>query len=455
MNKIVKNSWALFLGMSMIMLSYGYQSSLLGVRAVVENFSLASTGFMMSGYFVGYFIGARTATPVISSVGHIRVFAAFASIASLSILLHSIFVNPLSWFLLRVVTGYSMVLIYTIAESWLNDRASNKNRGKVLSIYMIILYGSMGLGMFLLNFSKPENFEPFILISAIMSLALIPILLTKRKAPTFKKISTMSIKDLYNSSPLGTVGALLLGTVHSAVFLFFAVYAAEMNFSILEISIVTFLLTISGAIAQYPIGYISDKFDRRKVIIFTTFGAAFFALLLIFSSGTMYLPQGLGSSKIWFYFFVVLFSFCSLPLFSLILAHTNDYITKDKFVAAGASLQFAFGFGAMSGPFLCSIFMNLIGNNGFFIFIIIFHSMIGFFGIHRMKVRPSLDNPDSQFVPMPQTITPVGMELNPSTEHIDEPYPEKIEKMLKRKGVVIKKRAEENKKDEELNLTKN
>jgi len=277
-------------------------------------------------------------------------------------------------------------------------------------------------------------------------------ILTKRKAPTFKKISTMSIKDLYNSSPLGTVGALLLGTVHSAVFLFFAVYAAEMNFSILEISIVTFLLTISGAIAQYPIGYISDKFDRRKVIVFTTFGAAFFALLLIFSSGTMYLPQGLGSSKIWFYFFVVLFSFCSLPLFSLILAHTNDYITKDKFVAAGASLQFAFGFGAMSGPFLCSIFMNLIGNNGFFIFIIIFHSMIGFFGIHRMKVRPSLDNPDSQFVPMPQTITPVGMELNPSTEHIDEPYSEKVEKMLKRKGVIIKKKVEENTKEDELNL---
>ena len=134
-----------------------------------------------------------------------------------------------------------------------------------------------------------------------------------------------------------------------------------------------------------------------------------------------------------------MFSFCSLPLFSLILAHTNDYITKDKFVAAGASLQFAFGFGAMSGPFLCSIFMNLIGNNGFFIFIIIFHSMIGFFCIHRMKVRPSLDNPDSQFVPMPQTITPVGMELNPQTEPIANPtrsydefkssLEEKLEKM--------------------------
>ena len=421
MNKIVKNSWALFLGMSMIMLSYGYQSSLLGVRAVVENFSLASTGFMMSGYFVGYFIGARTATPVISSVGHIRVFAAFASIASLSILLHSIFVNPLSWFLLRVVTGYSMVLIYTIAESWLNDRASNKNRGKVLSIYMIILYGSMGLGMFLLNFSKPENFEPFILISAIMSLALIPILLTKRKAPTFKKISTMSIKDLYNSSPLGTVGALLLGTVLSAVFLFFAVYAAEMNFSILEISIVTFLLTISGAIAQYPIGYISDKFDRRKVIIYSTFGAALFAFFAIFSVGTMYLPEGLGSSKLWFYIFLIAFSVCSLPMFSLILAHTNDFITRDKFVAAGAGLQFAFGLGAISGPFLCSLLMDLVGNNGFFVFLIIFHSLIGVFAVYRMKIRPSEENPDSQFVAVPTTITPVGMELNPTTEPIEEP----------------------------------
>ena len=447
MNKVLKNSWALFLGMGAIMLAYGFQGSLLGVRAVKEEFSLTATGFMMSGYFIGYFIGAITIPKLISRVGHIRIFAAFASIASLVILVHAVFVSPLVWFLLRVLTGISMVSIYTVAESWLNDRASNKNRGKVLSIYMIILYGSMGLGMFLLNFSEPENFEPFILISAIMSLALIPILLTKRKAPTFKRISTMSIKDLYNSSPLGTVGALLLGTVHSAVFLFFAVYAAEMNFSILEISIVTFLLTISGAIAQYPIGYVSDKFDRRKVIVFTSFGAAFFALLLIFSSGTMYLPQGLGSSKIWFYFFVILFSFCSLPLFSLILAHTNDYITKDKFVAAGASLQFAFGFGAMSGPFLCSIFMNVVGNNGFFIFIIIFHSIIGIFGIHRMKVRPTLENPDSQFVPMPQTITPVGMELNPSTEHIDEPYTENVEKMLKRKGVILKKKAKEIRKE--------
>ena len=421
MNKILKNSWALFLGMSLIMLAHGYQGSLLGVRAVQENFSLTATGFMLSGYYIGYFIGAKTIPSFIIRVGHIRVFAAFASAASIVILMHSIIVNPFTWFVLRIITGISMVSIYTIAESWLNDRSSNKNRGSVLSIYMIVLYGSMALGMFFLNFSKPENFQPFILVSLFMSLSLIPILLTKRKAPTFKKITGMSLKELYKTSPLGMVGSLFYGTAQSALFSLLAVYAASMNFTILEISVVTFLLAISGAVAQWPIGKLSDKFDRRLVIVYTTFGAAFFALCAIFASRQMYLPGDLGTSKLWFYIFLILFSFCSLPMFAIIFAHTNDFIPKEKFVAAGAGLQFAFGLGAISGPFLCSVFMNLIGSNGYFIFLIIFHSLIGIFAIHRMRIRNTEDNPDSQFTAMPQTITPVGMELNPTTEPIEEP----------------------------------
>jgi len=424
MNKVLKNSWALFLGMGFIMMAYGFQGSLLGVRAVQEEFSLTATGFMMSGYFIGYFIGAATIPNIISRVGHIRVFAAFASLASLIILVHSILIHPFIWFLLRVLTGISMVCIYTVAESWLNDRSNNKNRGSVLSIYMVILYGSMGIGMFLLNFSAPKNFEPFILISVITSVALIPILLTKKKPPTFKKINVMSFSELYKSSPFGMVSSFFYGTIQSALFTLLAVYATSMNFTILEVSIVTFLLAVSGAVAQFPVGKISDVYDRRKVIIASTFGAAIFALITIFVSGQMYLPDGLATSKTWFYIFFILFSFCSLPMFSLILAHTNDYITKDKFVAAGAGLQFTFGLGAMSGPFLCSIFMDLVGSNGFFVFLFFFHSLIGAFGIYRMRVRETVENPDSQFVAMPQTITPAGIELNPTTEPIDEPIKE-------------------------------
>ena len=439
MNKILKNSWALFLGMGFIMMAYGFQGSLLGVRAVQEEFSLTSTGFMMSGYFVGYFIGAATIPNIISRVGHIRVFAAFASLASLVILIHSIIINPFVWFLLRVMTGISMVCIYTVAESWLNDRSSNKNRGSILSIYMVVLYGTMGIGMFLLNFSSPKNFQPFILVSVITSAALIPILLTKKKPPNFKKITGLSLKDLYDASPLGAVSSFFYGTIQSALFTLIAVYATSMNFTILEISIVTFLLAVSGSIAQFPIGKLSDIYDRRKVLVISSFGAALFAVISIIVSRQMYLPDGLATSKTLFYFFFILFSFCSLPMFSLILAHTNDNIAKEKFVAAGAGLQFIFGLGAMSGPFLCSLFMDFVGPNGFFVFLFFFHSVIGFFGIYRMSVRKTIENPDSQFVAMPQTITPAGIELNPSTEHIEEPYSDKVKEILERKGVKYKK----------------
>jgi MFS family permease len=424
MDKILKNSWPLFLGVSMIVLAYGFQGSLLGVRAVQEKFSLTSIGFMMSGYFVGYFLGAKYITTIISRVGHIRAFAAFASIASAAILAHSIFVNPLTWFFLRLFTGVSMVSIYTITESWLNDRSSNKNRGSVLSLYMLIIYASMGIGMFLLNFSSPQNFEPFILISLLMSMALIPILMSKRKAPTFKKIQGMSLKELYETSPLGVFGAFNYGLVQAALFTMLAVYAASMNFSIFEISIVTFLLSMSGAISQWPIGKLSDMFDRRLVLIYSTFAAAFFGLCAIFSAGQMYLPDGLASSKFWFYIFVILFAVVSLPMFAIILAYTNDYIPKEKFVVAGAGLQTAFGLGAMSGPFLCSMLMSFVGPNGFWMFLIFFHTVIGLFGVYRMRVRKRVEeNPDSSFTPMPESITPVGMELNPQTEPIEEPAP--------------------------------
>ena len=212
-----------------------------------------------------------------------------------------------------------------------------------------------------------------------------------------------------------------------------------MNFTILEISIVTFLLAVSGSIAQFPIGKLSDIYDRRKVLVISSFGAALFAVISIIVSRQMYLPDGLATSKTLFYFFFILFSFCSLPMFSLILAHTNDNIAKEKFVAAGAGLQFIFGLGAMSGPFLCSLFMDFVGPNGFFVFLFFFHSVIGFFGIYRMSVRKTIENPDSQFVAMPQTITPAGIELNPSTEHIEEPYSDKVKEILERKGVKYKK----------------
>jgi MFS family permease len=281
MFKIFKNSWALFTGFAVLITAHGFQGNLLQVRSVIEGFGFITTGIIMSGYFVGYFVGASITPNLVSKVGHIRVFAAFSSMASLSILIHVVFVDPIVWTLARFLTGFSLIGVYIVVESWLNDRATNRNRGGVLSIYMFITFTGMAIGTLLLNFSKPQEFEPFILTSLLFSIALVPILLTKRAAPKFKKISFIKVKQLYKISPLGTFSMLCTGLIHSAIFGYGAVYATSLNFTIFEISLFLFLITIAGAVFQFPIGYFSDMKDRRLIIIGCTFLSALFCYLLL------------------------------------------------------------------------------------------------------------------------------------------------------------------------------
>ena len=419
MFKIFKNSWALFTGFAILITAHGFQGNLLQVRSVIEDFSIITTGIIMSGYFIGYFVGANMIPNLVSKVGHIRVFAAFASMASLAILLHAVFVNPIVWTLGRFLTGFSLIGVYIVVESWLNDRATNRNRGGVLSIYMFITFFGLALGTLLLNFNKPEQFEPFILISLLFSIALVPILLVKRSAPKFKKISFMKIKQLYKISPLGTFSMFCTGLIHSAIFGVGAVYATSLNFTIFEISLFLFLITISGAFFQFPIGYFSDKQDRRIILITCTFVSVVFCILSVLTSGTslekMYLASSLGVNKILFLIFITLYAGFALPMFTLNLAYVNDFIEKERFVAAGAGLQIIFGIGAMGGPFICSVFMNTFGPNGFFVFLGIFHLLIGLFGLYRITKRDYEDNPDSTFTPLPRNITPLGIELDPTT----------------------------------------
>ena len=426
MFKIIKNSWALFAGFSILITAHGFQGNLLGVRAVLEDFNYIATGSLMSGYFIGYFFGAHYAPKIISRVGHIRVFAAFASIASLSSLLHVVFVDPFVWALIRFLHGFSVITILIIVESWLNDRANNRNRGKVLSLYMFITFFGFALGNMLLNFSSPINYEPFILISLLFSLALIPILLTKRKPPKFKKIGSMSIKELYKTSPFGSVAMFCTGFTMSAIFTMAAVYATVMNLSILDTSILLVLITLAGAFFQWPVGSISDIFDRRKIIILCAIFAIIFSIFAIFSSGlrlnNLFLESAVrfnyfttSFDKLKLFIFITLLAGMILPLFSLNLALVNDRITKEKFVSAGAGLNIIFGLGAMTGPLVCSFLMQNFGPNGFFIYLILFLIPIVLYGSYRLSQRKLEDNPDSIFTPLPREITPLGIELDPTT----------------------------------------
>tara|TARA_Y100000817_G_scaffold116870_1_gene91605 strand:- start:546 stop:1826 length:1281 start_codon:yes stop_codon:yes gene_type:complete len=420
MFKILKSSWALFTGYFILMVAHGFQGNLLGVRSVIEEFNFLATGSIMSGYFVGYFIGANSIPNLVSRVGHIRVFAALASMASLSILIHAVFVNPIIWTMARFITGFALVGIFIVMESWLNDRANNRTRGQLLSVYMFITLIGISLGSLLLNFSSPDKYEPFILISLLLSFALIPILLTKRKAPKFKKQGFINIKGLFKTSPLATVSMFCTGLIHSALFSLGAVYAAKMNFTILEISLLLFIITVCGGLFQWPIGYFSDKSDRRLIIIICTFVAAVFAFLAIYVSGAslenMYLAISADRNKILFFIFFGIYAGMAIPLFTLNLAYINDYMEKAKFVSAGAGMQIIFGLGAMMGPFLCSTVMSAFGTNGFFIYLLIFHLIIGLFGLYRITRREAVENPDNTFTPLPRNITPAGLELDPDAD---------------------------------------
>ncbi len=428
MFKIIKNSWALFTGFGMIIISHGFQGNLLGIRAVLEDFNYIATGTMMSGYFIGYFIGANMVPNLVSKVGHIRVFAAFASIASLSALVHTVFVDPIVWTLSRFLTGFSMIGIFIIVESWLNDRATNKTRGKVLSLYMLVTYLGMSVGNLLLNVSSPKNYEPFIMISLLFSIALVPILLTKRKPPTFKKTSSIKIKELFKISPFGSFSTFCSGFIFSAMLTMLSVYAVTMNLSVFEISVLLVGVTLAGALFQWPIGSLSDNYDRRLIIIGCCIFASIFTVFSIIYSGLSfnnllseemlrfsYFEVGSGMDKTKLFIFIILLAGMILPLFSLNLALVNDYIPKEKFVAAGGGLNIIFGLGAIGGPIICSVLMSLFGPNGFFLHLLFFLLVISLFGIFRMTKRKYEDNPESTFTPLPKDITPLGIELDPDT----------------------------------------
>ena len=426
MYKTLKNNWALFIGFAILATAHGFQGNLLGVRAVIEEFNYLAVGALFSGYFLGYFIGAFYCPKLINSVGHIRTFSAFASLASLSALIHVTFVNPYVWIFGRFLTGFSMIAIFIVTESWLNDRATNRNRGQILSLYMIITYVAFATGNLLLNVSSPTKYEPFILISVLFSIALVPILLAKKKPPKFKKTASMNIKELYRISPFGSFAMLCTGFIYSAVLTLASVYAANMNLTIYEISILLTLIVAAGAIFQWPIGYISDRMDRRKVIIASGILAIIFCMLAILFSGTSfsnaftqnltkfnYFSTTLEKTKL--FLSITLMAGMTLTFFPIILAYVNDNITKEKFVAAGSGLNIVFGVGAIFGPILCSITMQLLGANGFFVYIILFLTLMVIFGLYRITRSEYEENPDSSFTPLPKDITPLGIELDPDT----------------------------------------
>ena len=397
--------WAILLGIGFMMLANGLQGTLLGVRAGIEGFSTFTTGIMMSGYFVGMFIGSLLAPVLVNRVGHIRVFSALASLASISILFHGIYIEAWLWWVMRVVTGICFAGFYVVTESWLNDRASNETRGKLLSIYMVIVTGSMGAGQFLLNLAAPDTISLFILISIIISFGLIPILLTVRPAPNFDTASKMSLIELYRASPLAVIGAGLTGTAQGTIVGLGAIYAAQQLVDIKAISWFMACIMIGSLALQWPVGYISDLIGRRGVM----------AALSVIAMVTCLLATATAKSSLTFYLIVVGLGGAAMPMYSVCIAYANDRLEPHQIVAASGSLVMVGGIGAMIGPIVIAFFMDVLGPEAYFGGIAFVFFMILVFTLIRIGARPGVALEDQSDLVAGPLGTPIAEYLSPDS----------------------------------------
>ena len=374
----ISSAWALLLGIALIMLGNGLQSTLLGVRATLEGFGTATTGLVMTAYFVGFVAGSVIVPRLLANVGHVRVFAALASLASGAALVHTVFVTPLSWGLIRVATGFCFAGLYVVAESWINEAATNRTRGQLLSVYMIMVLGGTGSGQLLMNLSDPRSFELFVLVSVLISFALIPITLSVGRAPPFEAPESIGIRALFRASPLGVTGAFLIGIAHSALYAMGPVFATEIGLDVERIALFIAVALFGGLVLQWPIGWLSDRFDRRRVIVAVAWIAA--------TASTVAGVGGIDSYTV-LVAATALLGGMSMPLYSLCGAHTNDHLTPRQIVAASATLVLVGGIGLTMGPLLAAALMQFAGPQGIFWLLTLVHACIGAYGLFRMMRR--------------------------------------------------------------------
>ena len=402
MTLVLKNSWALLLGIFLLLLGNGVQGTLLGIRGAMEGFSTGSLSLIMSGYFVGFLGGSRLAPLLIRRVGHVRVFAALASFISASLLLYAAIPDQIAWFLLRVAIGFCYSGVYVVAESWLNDSSTNETRGQALSAYLIVQMMGIVTAQWLLSVVDPGGFLLFALVSVAVSISFAPILLSVSPAPVFQTTKPMSLKELFVASPLGMVGIFLLGGVFGAQFGMAAVYGTTIGLTITEIAIFSSAIYIGGMLLQYPIGWVSDRMDRRFLILVVSLTGAAAAFIVV--------PFGGSFTALLVAGFVI--GGTSNPLYSLYLAYTNDFLEPEDMAAASGGLIFVNGIGAITGPIIVGWLMTNVAPSGFFLYIGAMMAMMGLYALYRMSQRaaPSIED-TTAYTPVGPSVSPVAVEV--------------------------------------------
>jgi MFS family permease len=405
MLQVLKSAWPLLFGILLLMIGNGLQGSLIGIRGSIEEFSTTELSVITSGYFAGFLFGSKMAPRMIQRVGHVRVFAALGSFISAVLILYPTITEPWAWILLRVIFGFSFSGVYVTAESWLNNAATNETRGKSLSLYLMAQMVGIIISQGLLNVADPAGFVLFVIPSVLVSLSFAPILLSAEKSPAFETTKPMSLAQLYKVSPLGFVGTAVTGAIFSAQFGMASVYGTAAGMTVAEISGFVSAIFFGGMVFQYPIGWLSDRMDRRMLILGASAVGGIAGLIGWIGGGTFEVALVAA----------FLMGGMSNPLYALLIAYTNDYLQVEDMAAASGGLIFANGLGAIMGPVVTGWVMGAIGPGGFWVYLGFFMFALMAYAAWRMTQRLSAyqeegDYDAVKYAPVSPTSTPVALE---------------------------------------------
>ena len=410
----LRNIAPIILGMGVVQLGTGLLTTLTGLRMVSEGFSTEVAGVVMSCYFAGQFLGARFGPRTIERVGHIRVFAAGASVLAATALGQVLLVLAPVWAILRGLTGAPMAGLIMVSESWLNDKADRASRGRLLAIYMISIYFSLSLAQFLLNLGDPAGFELFALAALLICLGVLPVTLTSAAAPPVDEPSRFGFRQIWNVSPLGVMGVLCTGLVNSSFYGMGPIFAHQIGLDTAGVSLFMGIPILAGLLMQWPMGWLSDRFDRRTVLTGVVFTVALVSAAVVPLVGVSF-PAVLALATVYGGF--------SLTVYSLAIGHANDFISPKDLVRASSAFVMIYGIGASFGPFVASTLMSAIGPSGLFVYSAGINLGIGLFALYRMRMRKARPKDEqAPYVAVPST-TQAVKSLHPHAEWDEEAAP--------------------------------
>lgn len=407
----------LLLAAAVLFLGNGLLLTLIALRSDAEGFSATMIGAIGTTYFAGFLIGSRFTPWLIDLVGHVRVFAALAAIGCAAVLLHILLIDPVAWMAIRAVSGLCIAGLFTTIESWLNGTVENRDRGRILSIYSLVDLGAATGSQLLLPLIGIKGFEIFCVTAMLFSLSLVPIAISPTATPQPQEPVRFSLIDAWRISPLAFMTCLTIGLTNSSYRAIGPLYGRDIGLDLSGVALFLAAGIVGGAVLQLPLGWLSDRIDRRKVLILASLGATAASLYVTSLSGDIYLRNPLGTvirtqtDPTWFYLGSFLFGCFSMPLYSLAAAHANDFAKPNQFAVLSAGLLFTYGLAASVGPLASAWLMSQFGPQALFLFFSVAHAALVVVALIRMRARPTVPSEArGRFTVTPRT-TPAILRL--------------------------------------------